>query len=232
MADAWSSPLKRGALIAGGSAVALFIVMFFDWFADAGQAADLARRAREAAEELGLDPRDEGAFAPVNGWSGLGWFQVALVISAIVMAIAFAAATYTEAAVGTPVALSSIVTGTGAIAFLALLYALINPPGDEVEREFGLYLGILATAGITYGGYLGMQEDRPPSGPPKVEPPPTEPPRSDPPPTEPAEPERPPFEPPSPGEEPEPKKPAPPPWEPERPPSSGPDRFGDPPRDA
>ena len=154
-----TSPLRRGALIAGGSALALFAFMFLDWFADAGQAADLARRAREAAEELGLDGRDEGAFAPVDGWSGLGWLQVGLVISAIVLSLIFAVMTFTQAAVSPPVALSAIVTGIGVVAFLGLLYALINPPGSDTDREVGLYLGILASAGIVAGGYLGMQEE-------------------------------------------------------------------------
>ena len=139
--------------------------MFLDWFADAGQAADLARRAREAAEELGLDGRDEGAFAPVDGWSGLGWLQVGLVISAIVLSLIFAVMTFTQAAVSPPVALSAIVTGIGVVAFLGLLYALINPPGGDTDREVGLYLGLLASAGIVGGGYLGMQEEPPGASP-------------------------------------------------------------------
>jgi hypothetical protein len=160
-----SSPLRRGALIAGGSALALFAFMFLDWFADSGEAADLARRAREAAEQLGLDARNEGTFAAVDGWSGLGWLQIGLVISAIVLSLAFAVVTFTEAAVSPPVALSALVTGIGAIAFLGLLYALVNPPGSETERELGLYLGLLANAGIVGGGYLGMQEEPAGAGP-------------------------------------------------------------------
>jgi hypothetical protein len=40
-----------------------------------------------------------------------------------------------------------------------VLYRLINPPGDGLGREIGIWLGLLTTAGITYGGYLGMQEE-------------------------------------------------------------------------
>ncbi len=160
-----NSPLRRGALIAGGSALALFAFMFFDWFVDGGQAADLARKAQQAARELGLDARDEGAFAPIDGWSGLGWLQVVLVIAAISSAIVFAVVTFTEAAVSPPVALSAIVTAVGLVTFLALFYSVINPPGAETDREIGLFGGLLATAGIVAGGYLGMQEEPPGASP-------------------------------------------------------------------
>jgi hypothetical protein len=35
---------------------------------------------------------------------------------------------------------------------------LINPPGAGLDREFGAWLGLLFAAGITVGGYLGMQD--------------------------------------------------------------------------
>ena len=170
--SAMNSPLKRGALIAGGSALALFVFMFFDWFADSSQAADLAERARQAAEELGLDGRSEGSFAPESGWSGLGWLQIGLVISAIVLSLAFAVTTFAEQSPGSPVALSALLAGLGVITFLALLYALINPPGSETERELGLYLGLLATAGIVGGAYIGMQEEKATGPPSSSDPPP------------------------------------------------------------
>ena len=61
-----------------------------------------------------------------------------------------------------PVAGSAVATGFGGLALLLIAYRLINPPGSEgVDREFGAWLGLIAAAGITYGGYLGMQEQRP-----------------------------------------------------------------------
>jgi len=84
---------------------------------------------------------------------------VVFVIAAISSAIVFAVVTFTEAAVSPPVALSAIVTAVGLVTFLALFYSVINPPGAETDREIGLFLGLLATAGIVGGGYLGMQEE-------------------------------------------------------------------------
>jgi hypothetical protein len=58
------------------------------------------------------------------------------------------------------VALSSLAAGIGGLAFLLVLYRIINPPGEgDVDREIGIWLGLLATAGITAGGWLGMQEE-------------------------------------------------------------------------
>jgi formate hydrogenlyase subunit 3/multisubunit Na+/H+ antiporter MnhD subunit len=66
----------------------------------------------------------------------------------------------TGASVSLPVAGSAVVTGIGALAFLLVLYRIIDPPGgDGVGREVGVWLGLIATAGITYGGYVGMQEE-------------------------------------------------------------------------
>src|SRR5215207_2413443 len=59
------------------------------------------------------------------------------------------------------VALSVGVVALGGLALLLIAYRLINPPGDgDLNREIGAWLGLLASAGITIGGYLGMQEPR------------------------------------------------------------------------
>ena len=57
-----------------------------------------------------------------------------------------------------PVAGSAVATAFGAIALVLIVIRLINPPGDELDREFGAWLGLVFAAGITLGGYLGMQD--------------------------------------------------------------------------
>ena len=76
----------------------------------------------------------------------------------MIASVGFAIIDMSGASVSLPVAGSAITTGIGAIAFLLVLYRLINPP-DDLGREIGIWLGLLATAGITYGGYEGMQEE-------------------------------------------------------------------------
>lgn len=61
-----------------------------------------------------------------------------------------------------PVAGSTIAAGFGALALVLIAYRLVNPPGSgDVDREVGAWLGLIAAAGVTLGGYLGMQEARP-----------------------------------------------------------------------
>jgi hypothetical protein len=58
-----------------------------------------------------------------------------------------------------PVAGSAVTTLFGGLALILIAYRLINPPGGaDVGREIGAWLGLVAAAGVTLGGYLGMQE--------------------------------------------------------------------------
>jgi Ni/Fe-hydrogenase subunit HybB-like protein len=58
-----------------------------------------------------------------------------------------------------PVAGSAVTTLFGGLALILIAYRLINPPGvADVGREIGAWLGLVAAAGVSLGGYLGMQE--------------------------------------------------------------------------
>ena len=58
-----------------------------------------------------------------------------------------------------PVAGSTVATLFGSIALILIAYRLINPPGSGLDLEFGAWFGLVAAAGVTLGGYLGMQEE-------------------------------------------------------------------------
>jgi len=151
--------LSRGGLVAGIAGIGLFIIMFLSWFGDSGLSAEIAEQARDAAQFFGVDP-GQSRDTTESAWQTFGWFGVAVLLAAVIAAVSFAVVTYTGVSVSLPIALSSIATGFGAFAFVVVLYRAINPPGSgEVDREIGLYLGLLATAGIVVGGYLGMQDD-------------------------------------------------------------------------
>jgi hypothetical protein len=59
-----------------------------------------------------------------------------------------------------PVAGSTVTAMFGAIALVLIVWRLLDPPASGLDREAGAWLGLLAAAGITVGGYLGMQEAR------------------------------------------------------------------------
>jgi hypothetical protein len=146
----------RGTLIAGVSGALLFIFMFFSWFgidvSDAVPAGIPEDIANQAIEESGVD-------STANAWQSFDVIDLVLLL-AVIASVGFAVIDLSGASVSLPVAGSAVTAGIGAIAFLLVLYRLIDPPGgDGVGREIGVWLGLLATAGITYGGYEGMQEE-------------------------------------------------------------------------
>jgi hypothetical protein len=139
-------------MIAGGSAVALLIIMFLPWFGiDFGGAAD------EVAEDLGFAVPGVDASASLNAWEAFEFIDLVLLVT-IVVAVGTAVATATAATVALPVAASAITTGLGLLSTLLIAYRLLDPPGGT-DRKFGVFLGLIAAAGIAWGGWMLMQEE-------------------------------------------------------------------------
>ena len=73
----------------------------------------------------------------------------------------------TDADLEPPVSLNAIVAALGGLAVLLILYRIISPPdfgsfgGVSVDAtlKFGIFLGLIAAAGIAYGGYSAMREE-------------------------------------------------------------------------
>jgi hypothetical protein len=140
--------LSTGEKIAGVSAVLLFIFMFFDWF------------TVEVTGGEGLFSVSEGGSA----WDALDVIPIILMV-AIIAAVALAVIRLTDALFEPPVSMAAVVAILGGISVLLILYRIIDPPldsdipGVEISRSIGIYLSLLAAAGITYGGYRAMQEE-------------------------------------------------------------------------
>ena len=143
------SRLSRGEQIAGIAGIALILIMFiFDWFTvSAGS----------------------GAFkvsAGGNAWEVFGFIDIVLFVTAISgIALALTAASSTE--VNAPVALSAITAGLGILATILVIYRIIDVPdggipeglGVDVGRSIGVWLGLIASAALAYGGWAAMQEE-------------------------------------------------------------------------
>jgi hypothetical protein len=80
--------------------------------------------------------------------------------AAAIAALSVAVAVLFRISVSYPVAGSTVTTLFGGLALILVAYRIIDPPGDggELDRGIGAWLSLLAAAGITFGGYLGMQE--------------------------------------------------------------------------
>jgi hypothetical protein len=138
--------LRTGEKIAGASGVALILIMFiFDWFSVEGT----------------------GGLGGLNAWQSFGVIDLVLLLAAAA-AITLAVVAATQSQVDMPVALSAITAGLGGLALLLVIFRIISPPefdvfgeGFEIEtdRDIGVFLGLIATAGIAYGGWTAMQEE-------------------------------------------------------------------------
>src|SRR6476646_2607336 len=140
--------LSMGEKIAGGSAVLLFIFMFFDWF------------KVEVSSGNGLFSVSQGG----NAWESFSTIDIILLI-VVIVAVGVAVLRMTDAVFEPPFSLNAAVAVLGGIAVLLILYRIIDPPldtdipGVDISRSFGIYLGLLASAGVAYGGYRAMQEE-------------------------------------------------------------------------
>jgi hypothetical protein len=144
--------LSPGEKIAGGSAILLFIFMFFDWF--------------------GVEVTGVGGFSgsvPGGGgsaWDALDFIPIVLLVT-IVAALVLVGLRLTDSAYEPPVPMSTIVTVLGVISVLLILFRIIDPPsfGDfggvsvDATLSLGIFLGLIAAGGIAFGGYSTMKEE-------------------------------------------------------------------------
>jgi hypothetical protein len=144
--------LSLGEKIAGGSAILLFIFMFFDWF--------------------GVEVSGVGAFSgSVPGAGGSAWdvleFIPIVLVVAIIAALVMTGLRLADSPAEPPVPMSTVVTVLGVLSVLLILFRIIDPPsfdsfgGVSVDAtlDVGIFLGLIAAAGIAYGGYSTMREE-------------------------------------------------------------------------
>jgi len=142
--------LSTGEKIAGVSAVLLFIFMFIDWF-------------KVEVSGSGFVGGSLGG----NAWEWFSWIDLLLLLT-VVVTVAVVVIRLSDAIFEPPVSLNAIVAILGGLSVLFVLYRVIDPPGAsesfggvsvDVGRQVGVFLGLLASAGIAYGGYRAMQEE-------------------------------------------------------------------------
>lgn len=145
-------------MIAGISGALLFIFMFLSWFGAPDEVNDLIEQSQQLGDQLGVDAGlTEDVDTTANAWQSFDFIDLILFL-AVIVSVGFAVMSLVGGVSGLPVAGSAITCGIGALAFILVLYRVIDPP-EEASREIGVWLGLLTTAGIAIGGYLGMQEE-------------------------------------------------------------------------
>lgn len=138
--------LSKGEKIAGVSAILLFISMFFAWFGfDTG--------VEELQNQFGIDVGPTSF--TYSAWESFDFIDLVLLVT-VVVAVATVALRASDMAVEFP--LNSAVAVLGGVSFLLVLYRIIDPPGSA-DREWGVFLGLILTALVAFGGYRAMQEE-------------------------------------------------------------------------
>jgi hypothetical protein len=147
------SRLRRSDQVIGGGAIALFIFLFFfKWYG-------------ASASTIG----GVSVGGSLNGWHSFTDSRWIWLIT-IVVALGVVALTAAQREVSSPVQPSAIVAGLGALSTLLILYRIIHHPSGGASGgvglthfsysygiKIGIWLGLIAAAAITYGGYLAMQ---------------------------------------------------------------------------
>lgn len=141
--------LNQGEKIAGIAGIVLLISLWLAWYS--------------GAKVNGIEVPGAGS---VSGWEALSFIDIVVFVTAVA-AIASAVLAASETDVGLPVAMSAVVTALGALSVLLILFRIIDVPSGDVPsgidvsigRGFGIFVALIAAAGVTYGGYTGMQEE-------------------------------------------------------------------------
>ncbi len=149
------SRLRRSDWMVGGGAVALFVFMFFfDWYGGSYKGnVSLGSSFAASSSSTGWDT-----------FTNSRWIWLITIVVAIGAVVLVAGQRKLEI----PVRLSVVVAGLGALSTLLILYRIIHHPSGGASFagasfsygiKIGIWLGLIAAAVITYGGYLMMSEE-------------------------------------------------------------------------
>ena len=135
--------LSQGQLVAAVAAIALFIISFLPWFGVGGTAVTVGGTTIGGSRNFSL-------------WEAENPLDIYLLI-VILVALTPAVLSLLGGGGDAPLApfATALLAGVGT---LLILYQVFDTPGDS-DRKIGLFLGLIACAGIAIGGYLSMQED-------------------------------------------------------------------------
>jgi hypothetical protein len=148
--------LRRSDRVIGISAIAFFVFLFFfKWFG-----------VSSSASIGGVSYSDSA-----NGWHTFTNSRWIWIIT-IVVALAVVAIDAGALELNSPVRRGVLVAGLGVLSAILILYRIVDHPSAatsgtiagvhysaSVGIKIGIWLGLIAALGLTYGGYLAMQDE-------------------------------------------------------------------------
>jgi hypothetical protein len=133
--------LSQGQLVAALSAIVLFIISFLPWFGVSG-AVTVGGTTIGGSQNFSL-------------WEIENPLDIYLMIVILVALVPAAMALLGDGADAPMAAMATALLG--GVGTILILYQVFDTPGIT-DRKIGLFLGLIACAGIAVGGYLSMQE--------------------------------------------------------------------------
>ena len=139
--------LRLGEWLAALAGIGLIVSLGLDWY--------------------GVHGRETG----ISGFAAFDVIDLLLVLVAA-MGIALAIAQATRDRPALPVAAAVLTVPVGILGTLLVLYRIVNEPGPDelLDVRAGAYLGLLATAALTAGGWLSLADEHVRGVPPGPEP--------------------------------------------------------------
>ncbi len=140
-----TSKISFGEMIAGVGGLLLFLFMFLKWYGVEADGTELVAG---------------------NAWESFGFIDLLLFLVAVI-AVGVAVARAAGKLPALPMPAGQIVAIAGAVAVVLVLFRLIFTPGGgeevagvefDITRKLGVFLGLLASAAIAFGGYTAMNE--------------------------------------------------------------------------
>jgi hypothetical protein len=99
-----------------------------------------------------------GQGSSVNAWESFSVVDLIVAVVALA-ALSIAVVSLAGVSVSLPVAGSAVTSTLSIFAIVVLAWRLIDPPGSGLDRDIGIWVGLLLSLGIFAGGYIGMGEE-------------------------------------------------------------------------
>jgi hypothetical protein len=148
------SRLRNGEIVAAISGLALFIFMFFHWF---GGGIEISTGGTQDVPGIGEIPSEPSVEETgVSGWDALQDFSGFLIALAAVSGVTLGTLAAAGQRINLPFQRGVGTLVLGKLAVLLILWRMLANPGD---LEIGIFLGLIAAAGIAIGAWMALRED-------------------------------------------------------------------------
>ncbi len=173
---------RGGALVAGAAGALLLVLMFLPWFEAGSIKFDIEQLPGVTLDIEGLPTEFEfseqeveslagqsGQDTSADAWDSLGFIKLMLVLAA---GAAIGLLVTNLAGFRLPRVAYSVVAGLGVLATALVLFRVISPPEFlelsgglvptdvdaeiSIGRQIGVWLGLLAAAGVALGGFVAL----------------------------------------------------------------------------